>query len=63
MTVEQSANYAAVQYTRKCLVMRLSVPLCDNLAVFGKAAYVQTLFIRRSAAKTNAVRRIFFLKR
>ena len=55
MTIKQSADDAAVEHTRKSLVIFLCTPLGNDLAVFRKAAYMQSLFIRRTAAEADAI--------
>lgn len=63
VTVEQRADYPAVQNTGKRLVVRLRSPLRNDLVTLRETADVQPFHIRRSAAETNAFRRIFFLQR
>jgi len=56
MAIEQRAYNAAVQHPRKRLMVRLSMPRCNDLVAFGKAVDVQALFICRAAAEADAVR-------
>jgi hypothetical protein len=62
MTIEQSAEYAAVQHTGKRLMMRLGMPFRNDLIALRKAVNVQTFLIRWAAAKANACWRILLLK-
>lgn len=63
VTVEQRADYATVQNTGKRLMVRFRSPLGNDLVTLRETADVQPFLIRRSAAETNAFRRIFFLQR
>jgi len=55
MAIEQRADYSAIQYTRKRLMMRLGMPRRNHLVALGKAANVQPFFIRGPATETDAI--------
>ena len=63
MTIKQRADDAAVEHSRKSLVIFFRMPLGDDIAILGKAANMKALFVCRPAAKANSVWRVFFLKR
>jgi len=63
VTIEQRTDDAAVQHAGERLMVRLGVKLCDKLVALGKRAYPQALFILRTAAETDAFRRVCFLQR
>src|SRR5690349_13551397 len=62
VAVEQRTDDAAVEHSRKRLMMRFSVPLGDNLVPLREAVYMQPLLIRRSASEADALRRIELLQ-
>ena len=62
VAVEQRAADAAVEDAVEGLMMRFGVPLADHLVAFLEAADSQALFVGRSAAETDAVRRISLLQ-
>jgi hypothetical protein len=55
MAIVQGADYAAIQYTGKRLMMRLGVKLGDIFIAIDKAADPQTFIIRGPATEANAV--------
>ncbi len=62
MTVKQASNQSAVQCGRECLIFWLRSPFADHKVVLWKALDIQTVLVRRTAAKTDAVRRIRVLQ-
>src|SRR5436190_8528637 len=63
MAVEQCTDNAAVQHSRKRLVMRLRVKFGNHFVALYKTADVQSLLILRPAAEADPVRRVGFLQR
>ena len=63
MTVEQSADHAAIQSSRKGFILFLRFPLSDDFAVLWETSNMQPIRVRRTATKTHIVWRILFLKR
>src|SRR2546423_10657268 len=64
VAVEERADDAAVEHAGISLVVRLRLPVADNLLAvsFGEAAYAQALLVRGAAAEARAARRVVFLQ-
>jgi hypothetical protein len=63
MTVEQGADYAAIENSRERLVMRSGVKFSGEFIALDKAPDLQTLFVFRTAPETDPFGRIGFLQR
>ncbi len=61
MTVEERADDAAAEHSRKCFLISLGLKLSDNLVALLKATDVQAVFIRGPATKARIVWRVSFL--
>src|SRR5205807_10481990 len=62
MTIEQRADDAAAQHSRKGFLISLGLERRDDFIATWKAANVQTFFIRRTATKAGIVWRVSFLE-
>jgi hypothetical protein len=61
VAVEHGAGNASAQHARKCFLVSLRLPVCDNFLTGWKAANVQTLFVRRAATEALEIWGICFL--
>jgi hypothetical protein len=64
VAIEERADDAAVEHAGISLVVRLRLPVADDLFAFGggEAADAQALLVRGAAAETRAPRRVEFLQ-
>src|SRR5205085_9376225 len=64
VAVEERADDAAVEHARISLVVRLRLPVADELFAVGggEAANAQALLVRGAAAEAGASRRVAFLQ-
>ena len=63
VTIEQRADDAAIQNSRKCFVLFLRLPFCNDFIVFWKTVNTQSFGIRRPATPARIVWSILFLQR
>ena len=63
MTIEQRADDAAVEHSRKRLVMLVGAPFGGDFFAFWETANPQTFLVFYAAAETDAVRGESFLQR
>ena len=61
MAIEERAADAAIENAVERLMMRLGMPLADELPILLEAANAQTFVVGRTAAKTAIVRRVSLL--
>ncbi len=61
MTIQQRADDAAAQHSRKRFLISLWLERRNDFIAAREAANVQALFVRRAATKAGVVRRVGFL--
>ncbi len=61
VTIEQCADNAPAQHSRKRFLIGFRLERRDNFIAARKAANVQAFFIRGTTAKAGIVRRVCFL--
>lgn len=63
VTIQKAANDSSIQDAGKSFVLLFRLPFRHHSISLWKTANVQTIRVRRTAAKAGVVRRVSFLQR